>query len=59
MAAFSDHGPTSQTYEVFDKVSGEMDVQLGALREVEDGAVAEFAGLVRELEIPAIHVEIG
>ncbi len=57
IAAFADYGPTSQTYEVFDKVAALVDEQVDALAAIEESDVAEFAGLVQELEIPAIHVE--
>ena len=57
IASFADYCPTKQTYEVFDMVAAGVDEQLEALAAIEDGDVAEFAGLVQELEIPAIHVE--
>ncbi len=57
IASFADYGPTKQTYEVFDMVAAGVDEQIEALAAIEDSEVAEFAGLVQELEIPAIHVE--
>jgi hypothetical protein len=57
IASFAEYAPTTQTYEVFDKVAALADEQIDALAAIEDSDVAEFAGLVQELEIPAIHVE--
>jgi photosystem II stability/assembly factor-like uncharacterized protein len=55
--SFADYAPTTQTYEVFETIAAQVDEQLAALQDVIDGDVAEFAGLVHELEIPAILVE--
>ena len=55
--SFADYAPTKQTYEVFDKVSTNVDDQINVLQEVVDKDVSEFAGLVHELEIPAIVVQ--
>ncbi len=50
----SDHPPTTQTYEVFDRLSGMLDVQLQRLRELLDGDLAAFTALLGELGVPAI-----
>ena len=50
----ADSAPTRQTYEVFDDLSARIDVQLQALRHVEESDVAAFVSLVDELGVPAI-----
>ena len=40
--------------QVFDYLSGEIDQQLAALQQVIDEDVAQFANLVRDLDIPTI-----
>ena len=52
--ANADFAPTQQTYQVFDYLSADIDQQLGALQQVLDEDVAQFANLVRDLDIPAI-----
>ena len=54
VVANADFAPTQQTYQVFDYLSAEIDQQLGALQKVIDEDVAQFANLVRDLDIPAI-----
>ena len=54
MVVNADFAPTQQTYQVFDYLSADIDQQLGALQKVIDEDVAQFANLVRDLDIPAI-----
>ena len=54
VVANADFAPTQQTYQVFDYLSADIDQQLGALQQVLDEEVAQFANLVRDLDIPAI-----
>ena len=46
--------PTHQMYQVFDCLSADTDQQLVTLQQVVDEGVAQFANLVRDLDIPAI-----
>ena len=55
--SFADYAPTPQSYEVFEMIAAQVDDQLKLLQETVDGDVAEFVGLVHELEIPAISTE--
>ena len=54
VAATADFAPPQQAYQVFDYLSGEIDLQLTALQSVIDEDVAQFANLVRDLDIPVI-----
>ena len=54
VVANADFAPTQQSYQVFDYLCGEIDQQLGALKQVIDEDVAQFGNLVRDLDIPAI-----
>ncbi len=54
VVAAADFAPPQQSYEVFGYLSGEIDQQLTALQQVIDDDVAQFANLVRDLDIPAI-----
>ena len=52
--ANADFAPPQQAYQVFDYLSAGIDQQLVALRQVIDNEVAQFANLVKDLDIPAI-----
>ncbi len=54
VAANADFAPTQQAYQVFEHLSTEIDRELAALQQVVDDDVAQFANLVRDLDIPAI-----
>ena len=54
VVAAADFAPPQQAYQVFDYLSGEIDQQLAALQQVIDEDVAQFANLVRDLDIPTI-----
>ena len=54
VVANADFAPPRQAYEVFGYLSGEIDQQLTALQQVIDDDVAQFANLVRDLDIPTI-----
>ena len=54
VVAAADFAPPQQAYQVFDYLSGEIDEQLAALKQVIDEDVSRFANLVRDLDIPAI-----
>ena len=54
VVATADFAPPQQAYQVFEYLSGEIDVQLTALQTVIDDDVAQFANLVRDLDIPVI-----
>ena len=54
VVAAADFAPPQQAYEVFGYLSGEIDQQLTALQQVIEDDVAQFANLVRDLDIPAI-----
>lgn len=57
VVAASDHRPTRQSYQAFQVLSSEADKALGALRDIMQGAVAEFDSMVREIQLPMIRVE--
>jgi photosystem II stability/assembly factor-like uncharacterized protein len=50
----SDDAPTRGAYEVYDMLREQLEVQLGRLRELVDGPVADFNALIRSEGIPAI-----
>ena len=52
--ANADFAPPQQAYQVFDYLAADIDQQLVALKQVIDDDVAQFANLVRDLDIPAI-----
>ena len=52
--ANADFAPPQQAYQVFDYLAADIDQQLVALQRVIDDDVAQFANLVRDLDIPAI-----
>ena len=54
VVANADFAPTQQAYQVFDYLSADIDQQLMDLQQVLDEDVAQFANLVRDLDIPAI-----
>ena len=53
--ASADYKPTKQAYEVFDDLSGRLDVQFEALQEIIDNDLPKFVDIIHELEIPAIN----
>ena len=54
VVASADGAPTRQSYDVLDHLSGLVDVQLTALKELIETDLAAFINLVHELEIPPI-----
>ena len=54
VVATADFAPPQQAHQVFEYLSGQIDVQLTALQAVVDEDVAQFANLVRDLDIPVI-----
>jgi hypothetical protein len=54
VVAAADFAPPQQTYDVFQDISGRINLQLRQLDEVIDQDVTGFENLLRELEIPAI-----
>jgi hypothetical protein len=50
----ADSAPTEQSYEVFEDLSGRINLQLGRLQKVIDTDVNELIDLAHELEIPPI-----
>ncbi len=50
----ADASPTKQSYEVFEKLNGEADLQLQRLQEVLDEEVDQFVNLIHELEVPTV-----
>ena len=54
VVASADFAPPQQAHQVYDHLSGEIDRQLVTLQQVLDDDVAQFANLVRDLDIPAI-----
>ena len=54
VVANADFAPTEQAYQVFDYLSGDIDQQLVALRQVVNEDVVHFGNLVRDLDIPFI-----
>ena len=53
--ASADYRPTKQAYEVFDDLSGRLDVQFQALQDILDNDLPKFVDIIHELEIPAIN----
>jgi len=52
--AAADFAPPQQTYDVFQDISGRINLQLRQLEDVIDQDVTGFENLLRELQIPAI-----
>jgi photosystem II stability/assembly factor-like uncharacterized protein len=50
----SDDAPTRGAFEVYDMLSGQLETQLGRLRDLVAGPVAEFNTLVRSEGLPAV-----
>jgi photosystem II stability/assembly factor-like uncharacterized protein len=53
--ASAEYRPTKQAYEVFEDLSGRLDVQFKALQEIIDNDLPKFVDIIHELEIPAIN----
>ena len=53
--ASADYRPTKQAYEVFEDLSGRLDIQFKALQEIIDNDLPKFVDIIHELEIPAIN----
>ena len=51
----AEYRPTKQAYEVFEDLSGRLDVQFEALQEIIDNDLPKFVDIIHELEIPAIN----
>jgi photosystem II stability/assembly factor-like uncharacterized protein len=56
-AELTDIAPTAQSIEVFDELSGKLQVELDHLHQVERSGIQEFNTLVRDQNIPAINPE--
>ena len=54
VVASADAGPTNQSYDVLDDLSGRIDKQLGNLRKVIDTDLQALIALVHELEVPPV-----
>ena len=54
----TDIAPTSQSYEVFQELSAQLQVQLDQLKQVESQDVAAFNKMVRDQDIPAVQMKI-
>jgi photosystem II stability/assembly factor-like uncharacterized protein len=53
----TDVAPTAQSYEVFDELSAQLQIQLDHLHKVETAGIAQFNKLVRDEDIPAINLQ--
>jgi hypothetical protein len=53
----SDIAPTAQSVEVFDELSGKLQVELDHLHQVETSGIQDFNKLVQTQDIPAINLE--
>ena len=51
----AEYRPTKQAYEVFEDLSGQLDVQFRALQDIIDNDLPKFVDIIHELEIPAIN----
>lgn len=51
----TDIAPTSQSYEVFDELSGKLQVEIERLHAVETKGIPEFNKLVHDRNIPAVN----
>ena len=49
--------PTTQSYDVFDDLYGQIEAQLATLKEIMESDVPAFNQLVRDQDIPAVWVE--
>jgi len=54
LVASADWAQTKQSYELFDDFAAQLDRQAHALQGVLAEDLAAFAGLLREMEIPAV-----
>ncbi|MGA2539125.1 MAG: hypothetical protein ABSF53_24170, partial [Terracidiphilus sp.] len=53
----SDIGPTAQAVEVFDELSGKLQIELDHLHQLETSGIQDFNKLVQTQDIPAINLE--
>ena len=58
MAQSFDRAPTEQSRAVFNDLTGKVDAQLQRLRALESGELAAFNAMMRELNVPAVNVEV-
>jgi len=58
ITASADARPTQQVYAVYDDVSGRIEAQLAALREVIDTEIAAFNLAARDAEVPAVVLTV-
>ncbi len=56
VVASADTAPTDQSYDVFDKLSAELDLQLEKFKKIIEEDIPRFNRLVRQEEIPAVPV---
>ncbi len=56
--ASADAAPTKQEYEACEVVSGLVEAQLGALQEIADTDLPAFNDVVRQLELPAVALQL-
>ena len=54
--ASSDAKPTQQSYEVYEELSGQLQVQLDRLQQIIDTEIPAFNALVAGHEVPAVIV---
>jgi len=52
-----DYAPTDQSYEVFEELSGELQVQLEALEDIVEEEIPRFNALAKTLDIPLIKIK--
>jgi phenylalanyl-tRNA synthetase alpha subunit len=57
VVASADTRPTKQSYDVFNELSGQLDVQLAKFKDLVDRDLVGFNMLVKSLEIPAVIVK--
>jgi hypothetical protein len=54
VASSADRKPTQQTYDLFDLLGKDADMQLNALKGIEETMITELNGKVKALDLPAI-----
>ena len=53
-----DRAPTEQSHAVFRDLSTKVEAQLDRLRALESGDLTAFNAMMRELNVPAVMVEV-
>lgn len=54
VASSADRRPTQQTYDLFDKLSADADVQLNAVKGIESTLIEDLNAKVKALDLPAV-----